>query len=85
VTSDLDALELGEAGGCDDLQCLSGRVREEMEMEGGGHRLEAHPSVIARSEATKQSRASEAALDCFASLAMTEEITTFSLFRGACG
>ncbi len=29
--------------------------------------------VIARSEATKQSRASCAALDCFASLAMTME------------
>jgi hypothetical protein len=30
--------------------------------------------VIARSEATKQSRVSDAVLDCFASLAMTELI-----------
>jgi hypothetical protein len=85
VASDLDPFELGEAGGRDDLQGFAGGVGEEMEVEEAGHGLEAHPSVIARSEATKRSRASEAALDCFASLAMTEEITTFSLFRGACG
>jgi hypothetical protein len=35
--------------------------------------------VIARSEATKQSRASYAALDCFATLAMTAEVTGQSI------
>jgi hypothetical protein len=33
--------------------------------------VNASKTVIARSEATKQSKASYAALDCFASLAMT--------------
>jgi hypothetical protein len=43
----------------------------EREDDDGDGRSSASHTVIARSEATKQSRSSHAALDCFASLAMT--------------
>jgi hypothetical protein len=84
MAADVDAFELRQAGIGDDLQGLTGRIGEEMEVE-SAHRFEAHPSVIARSEATKQSRTSEAALDCFASLAMTEEVMPSFLSWSACG
>jgi hypothetical protein len=37
VAADFDALELGEAGGGDDLQGFSGGVGQKVEMERGGH------------------------------------------------
>ena len=41
MTADVDALELGEAGVGDDLQRLTRRIRQEVEMEQGraGKRL----------------------------------------------